>query len=204
MKRIGMRYTRRDCVKLCEQKLIIEHNKCYSLDYPKIFDFPPCPNPVELSFNMTDCVDQCPHECSSTTYDLSISYGEFPSRIYMENLMRRDQTGLYRWAFQAYQDGNSSGYQIDSLVLARASLVKIFIYFEDIKYTRISEAPTITFVDLIANIGGTLGLFIGISLLSFVELIELIFDIVVIVWVSYKTKRQARISIQESGIETAK
>lgn len=33
------------------------------------------------------------------------------------------------------------------------------------------------FIDLIANIGGNLGLFIGVSFLSFAEIIELILEI---------------------------
>lgn len=186
MRRIGMRYTRRDCVKLCEQKQIIDQFGCYSLAFPKIFNFPPCPYQIDPHINMTECIELCPHECKSTSYDLSISYGEYPTRKYMKDLSERFET--FKWAFKT--DLNNSKYNFDSLELARASLVKIFVYFEDIKYTKISEAPTMTFVDLIASIGGTLGLFIGISLLSFVELIELIVEIVGIFWVNYNFSKQ--------------
>lgn len=174
-------------MKLCQQKLIIEHNRCYSLALPKIFNFPPCPSPVKLTFNMSDCVEQCPHECSSNSYDLSISYSDYPSRVFHNNLAKQDKTGLYEWAFQINRSS-----RLDSLDLARASLVKLFVYFDDIKFTQITEAPSITFVDLIANIGGTLGLFIGISLLSFVEIIELVLEIIVVVCVNYKKKKNSK------------
>lgn len=105
--------------------------------------------------------------------------------MFLNSLAKQDKTGLYDWAFQI----NRSRGGLDSLELARASLVKLFVYFDDIKYTRITEAPSITFVDLVANIGGTLGLFIGISLLSFVELIELVMEIIVILYVNYKNPK---------------
>ena len=111
----------------------------------------------------------------------------------MEQMVSQDTTGLFRWAFQTDSrgpDNNNSDYYskpFDSLELARGSLVKIFVYFDQIKYTRVNEAPAVTFVDLIANIGGELGLFIGISLLSLVELIELSLDLIRILWISYTT-----------------
>lgn len=109
----------------------------------------------------------------------------------MEQIVSQDTTGLFRWAFQidSRPNNNNSDYSkpFDSLELARGSLVKIFVYFDQIKYTRITEASAVTFVDLIANIGGELGLFIGISFLSFVELIELSLELIRIVWISYTT-----------------
>lgn len=49
------------------------------------------------------------------------------------------------------------------------------IYFDEIKYTRMEESPQMELVDLVANIGGTLGLFIGVSFLSFAEALEFVF-----------------------------
>lgn len=62
-------------------------------------------------------------------------------------------------------------------------LVYFTVYFEDSAYTSISEIPKMSFLDLIANIGGLsefLGLFIGISFLSFAEFIELLIEIFII------------------------
>ena len=41
------------------------------------------------------------------------------------------------------------------------------IYFDSQGYKYVSESPKMEFIDLISNIGGNLGLFIGISFLSF-------------------------------------
>jgi hypothetical protein len=56
-------------------------------------------------------------------------------------------------------------------------LLSVNIYFDALQSTRIEEFKQVEFFDLIANIGGTLGLFIGISLLSFVELVELVLEL---------------------------
>jgi hypothetical protein len=55
-------------------------------------------------------------------------------------------------------------------------------YYADSTYTTITELAKQEFLDLISNIGGNLGLFIGISFLSFAEIFELLFEIVFILF----------------------
>jgi len=56
--------------------------------------------------------------------------------------------------------------------------VGIYVYYEDLKYTLISQQPKMQFIDLISNIGGSLGLFVGISFISFLELFEILIEII--------------------------
>ena len=42
-------------------------------------------------------------------------------------------------------------------------------------YTMINQLPKLEFIDLVSNIGGALSVVIGVSFLSFVELIELVY-----------------------------
>ena len=62
----------------------------------------------------------------------------------------------------------------------RKSAVGVFIYYSDLKYTLIKENKKMILVDLISSIGGTLGLFIGISFLSFLEIFEILFEVVLL------------------------
>lgn len=48
------------------------------------------------------------------------------------------------------------------------------------KYTSIEELEKMSFVDLVSAVGGTLGLFIGMSFLSFFEILDVIIEIVFI------------------------
>ncbi len=54
------------------------------------------------------------------------------------------------------------------------NITKLLLYIEELKFAEINEYPKITEADVVSNIGGTLGLFLGLSLLSFVEIFEII------------------------------
>ena len=58
-----------------------------------------------------------------------------------------------------------------------ANHVKVYIYFGDLRYTLISQQPKTILADLVSNVGGTLGLFLGMSFLSFIEIVEIIFEL---------------------------
>ena len=59
-----------------------------------------------------------------------------------------------------------------------SSTLKFKIYFKELKYTLISQQPQMNLSDLISGIGGILGLFLGLSFLSFVEILEIGFQII--------------------------
>jgi hypothetical protein len=62
----------------------------------------------------------------------------------------------------------------------KKSTTAINVYYEDIRYTLIAEQPSQTPEEMVAYLGGFLGLCMGASFLSFAELIELAFNIAVI------------------------
>ena len=62
------------------------------------------------------------------------------------------------------------------------NLVAFNVYYEELVYTQISESAKVTSIDLVANIGGVLGLFLGTSVLTFTEWIELIVEIIFILF----------------------
>ncbi len=45
-----------------------------------------------------------------------------------------------------------------------------------LKYTEISEIPKTSPVDLLSSIGGSLGLFLGLSFLSFIQVLEIVVE----------------------------
>ena len=49
------------------------------------------------------------------------------------------------------------------------------IYYKDLKYTLLKDEPNMILADLISNIGGLLGVFIGYSFVSFIEIFEILF-----------------------------
>jgi hypothetical protein len=93
----------------------------------------------------------CPEECDSIQYDKSHSF----TKISTHN--------------EAF-----TNFQIDNYVFLN-------VYYENLQYTVIDQIAQMNVFDLISNIGGNLGLFIGISFLSFAELIELLVEIIYII-----------------------
>lgn len=54
------------------------------------------------------------------------------------------------------------------------------VFYDDLATTYTSELPAVTAISLFGSVGGNLGLFIGISILTFVELLELFINIILI------------------------
>jgi len=56
--------------------------------------------------------------------------------------------------------------------------IRLYVYYKDLKYTLISENAKTEPFNFVSNIGGILGLFLGISFLSFIEILEVIYEII--------------------------
>lgn len=54
------------------------------------------------------------------------------------------------------------------------------IYYADLSTDFVVEVPAVTFDTLMGNVGGYMGLFVGMSLLSMVELVEITINILLI------------------------
>jgi hypothetical protein len=73
---------------------------------------------------------------------------------------------------------------IDNMTLEefKQTHLALSIYYPNNEHTEIRETPKTKFVDLISNLGGSLGIFLGFSIFSFVELFELVFQMIFIVF----------------------
>lgn len=60
----------------------------------------------------------------------------------------------------------------------KSTIVYLRIYFDILEYEHINEIPKVNIIDLISNMGGTLGLFLGMSFLSFFEIFDLIYHLI--------------------------
>ena len=109
---------------------------------------------------------------------LTISLADFPTMIAVEQLFSIDS--IMRM-FPNESDRNFDNF--------KQTLASVIIYYDELKETITTQDAKIAIVDLIANIGGILGLFLGMSFLSFVEFFEILFQIIII---SYKKRTQVK------------
>jgi hypothetical protein len=110
------------------------------------------------------CYPLCPLECASTEYKTSTSLNQYPTNSYANVLAKRNQITLY--STDTYSEP------------LKENCLKVNIYFEALSYTSTSEVASIDQITFISNVGGLFGLFLGATVLSFLEIIE--FFIIVI------------------------
>ncbi|GFN78077.1 acid-sensing ion channel 1 [Plakobranchus ocellatus] len=100
----------------------------------------------------------CGKKCHTVTYDADISYADFASDFIEEQAMR-DGITFFNHALSD-------------------NIVDLKIYFKSLNTMDIVQEPELTSMTIIGTVGGQMGLFLGASILSVTELIELILILV--------------------------
>jgi hypothetical protein len=133
----------------------------------------------------------CPIECNYDFYRYSISTSEFPTRQYSAYLAKNS---LIKSNLKQL---NSDNVSLDDFDQIRKSVAKIVIYYGDMTQTFITEYAKTQIADLVACVGGILGLFMGISFLSFIEIFDLLIQFIYIcINKSKSTKVEAIINVK--------
>ncbi|OWK51363.1 Acid-sensing ion channel 5 [Lonchura striata] len=96
----------------------------------------------------------CPAPCEETDYPTTVTYSNFGG----EKAMKYFSTKLKK----------SSEY-------IRQNLVRIEIKYHDLSYKITQQQKALTISELLADVGGQLGLFCGASMITIIELLEYIF-----------------------------
>ena len=175
-------YRQNDCFELCLQKSTIETCNCYISSFDKLNGNIPCLSNEQLVCQnkvysklfvegevIIECNQYCPLECYSISYELTSSFSSYPTRNYAKKSLLNNTI-------------ITSKFQNETLTydLLKESVLSLNIYYDKLTYTGITKDAKTELIDLISNIGGLLGLFLGISFLSFVEIIEIIIETLII------------------------
>ena len=115
----------------------------------------------------SECDAKCPLECNLKYFDFEISSQRFPSTYYAKYLLRNNSF-LSRLACK-------HELTIEDLKLSAS---RVNVYLENMNYQYFEEVATYSVNDLIGIVGGSLGLFVGASFLSFFELFEILFEVI--------------------------
>jgi hypothetical protein len=173
-------YTQSFCLQQCMQQYLNEKCSCGFTTFSTKEIFPDvCDNlnqtgcTLDVYFNdyipndysTKNCLPKCPKECNSTQITATTTSYELLGNGYFD-----------------YIKGNlnlSSDFINTSITTetVRKSVVRIFVYYDSLSYTQSEEAPQIDIISLIANIGGNLGLFLGVSLFSVWEILITLMEI---------------------------
>ena len=172
----GYAYTRKLCFMVCRQVLVTKTCGCNSYDSSyRLENFNVCGQEkntllsggcmTRLNANSTlnnqYCFPRCPLECRRSFFNMAIS-----EYTYDKNYFNK-----YLNTFE-YKDDVPNG--TDLVDYLNNNMVELWINYDTYSHIEINEEPEITSEELLGQLGGHLHLFLGMSLLSFVELFELL------------------------------
>ena len=153
-------YTQKWCILNCGLDLTLKENarKCSSNNQRCLNDL------SNLANFYASCLKECPIECETNYFNVHEHFAKYPSFSYAEHLLSRDDVKT------------KFPYSSPTMSQLSDSVLSVNVYYDSPLYQKITETPETNSLTLISNIGGNLGLFIGISLLSFVEIIEIVLE----------------------------
>ncbi len=171
-------YFQSDCLSFFHQNDIADKCNCYEKSFDDNINLPQCKSVEQLNcvYQIWENIKEkgyislyskyCPVECNTVTYPLTISTSSYLSN---KNSMNKlfNNTAL------------SSKYWNDTLNYDKMKnkVLALNIFYDKLEYTLINQEAKFQILDLVSNIGGLLGLFLGVSLLSFLEIIEFTLEV---------------------------
>jgi amiloride-sensitive sodium channel subunit alpha len=112
------------------------------------------------------CSKYCPLECDSMNYLINNYFELFPDSGQI-SLKAKSDYDLYN--FSTYEEVSKH-------------FIDLSIYYKNLKYKFISQNPKTEMFNFISNIGGLMGVFLGVSFLSFIEIFEILYEIIIILF----------------------
>jgi hypothetical protein len=107
-----------------------------------------------------NCKNYCPTECNTMRFTMNSYYESLPTTGNISSLRKKE------YSLERYENYEQ----------VQKHYVSIYVYYQELKYTLISEEPKTELFSFISSIGGIFGLFLGISFLSFIEILEMFFQ----------------------------
>jgi amiloride-sensitive sodium channel subunit beta len=168
-------YSQEFCVVQCMQQQAIKLWNCSIPIYLDIYNVS-CRNfnesycamdltyDSEFSSIIPDCIPKCPLECNSTEISYMLT-SQSVSGVEFIKLIKKNPTFL--------SDFNSTPLTVES---TSNKFIQLYVYYDSLKYASSTDSPSMDIVMLLGNIGGTLGLFLGVSLLSICEFVHVVIE----------------------------
>jgi hypothetical protein len=185
-----MKYSQQLCYNFLHQKVIEAEIGCSFSHFPKInksLDYCGDMNLILALANIKNSINilnsdeiLCPLECESIQYTYTISDASPLTSKYLDDIR------------QNVNIKNIIPLNISNEDLAN-SIVLVNVYYNEMGYTEILELPNYTFISLVSNLGGQLGLFLGMSFLSFFELVEVFMRSILLLWKKWKNSHIIKI-----------
>ncbi|XP_064611819.1 acid-sensing ion channel 4-A-like [Liolophura sinensis] len=118
--------------------------------------------------SLEDC--KCLRQCNWDQYDVRVSSGGYPMEHDLQQIMENRNISR-EYVLKNY--------------------LSVGVFFDQLVFTEIEQVPSYTAVDIVANLGGQLGIFLGASFLTLTEVVEYIMGAICL-FVSRRKKTQVQ------------
>lgn len=170
-------YTQEGCIDLCRTLHYIEtNNNCPGCTLTSYDDNIYAKCAFNLDHNVRECAlkaienfqedgpyklcsQYCPLECDSSSLEVYQIYEDLPST--------GNTTSFNYPEFNTYENVSKNYFGL-------------YFYYDDLKYTLITQQPKMQPFDLVSSMGGLFGLFLGMGLLSFFEIFHIFLEVIII------------------------
>ena len=175
-------YSQDSCLLYCFQHYNFHKCGCVAqwVNYHINASYHKCLTPEEIDcstqfyfdeFNIGDfikenCLNKCPLECNLHRYDNYQSISALPDPVSEEKRLKANPSLVSRYS-------NQTDFSMNLL----SNVVKFSIFYDTMSYTEVKEEAKITGATLLASLGGYFHLFLGMSCISFVEVIEIVLQL---------------------------
>ncbi|XP_066274107.1 amiloride-sensitive sodium channel subunit alpha-like [Branchiostoma lanceolatum] len=182
-------YTQQNCIATCHQDHMVSICGCADVTYKRrpqttycnsSTSVVKCEEGVKQRIASGNLSCQCPASCSDRVFRKSIGLGEWPADSYLDTVLSKLKTRTR---------GPGTGV-LDDSDRFRRNLLKVNIYYEALNFELITETPGYEVENLLGDIGGQLGLWVGMSCLSAMEILEVLADIAIILWRKMSSKER--------------
>uniref|UniRef100_A0A914YMT4 Uncharacterized protein n=1 Tax=Panagrolaimus superbus TaxID=310955 RepID=A0A914YMT4_9BILA len=162
-------YSTEGCQRTRYQAQMVSNCQCYDPHFPppkNSTETKPCT--VEDNFdcwlqesNVTTSDNACTQPCNEGVYDVTVSSAKWPSGSI--KTVGKCEEGMY---------GNTT-----CLGIFKQNGALVEVFYEKLNYETMEESASYTLVSLLSDFGGQIGLWLGMSVVSIIELFVLIFQL---------------------------
>jgi len=118
---------------------------------------------ISIEPSVLNCLPYCPLECNSTEFKLSTTSQAYTGK-------------MFEYIVEKTPEFASDFISPITTETASNKFVQLNLYYDSLTFTTSSDTPSMDVVAFLGNVGGTLGLFLGVSALSVCELIHVIVE----------------------------
>lgn len=210
-KQYGTRYTVPICYAVCEAENVLRSCGCIPMTSKLVSEVPRRICDIDNSTEWT-CVDRiidaihdgvltcdCQIRCNQNMYSPTLSGRVWPHLNYAKQVLiketcRRSNDSTHNYTISSHFQiacrniTDLDGVSRELIEDLTENFLSVYIYYEDLNHEVISEEPLYNTERFLSDIGGALGLYVGASFLTCVELLQVILEVVLHLRNKRKTK----------------